>query len=84
MKMTKAFIANIRDDIMCGLSSDILDKYDANEKPEIILENKKAIIEYTNEMIELWEAICADSDQPFYYLSKIKSYKSFLEKNKSN
>ena len=48
--MTKAFIANIRDDIMCGLSSDILDKYDANEKPEIILEN----IQFLN-ILDSWD-----------------------------
>tara|TARA_R100001163_G_C5002440_1_gene151088 strand:- start:400 stop:720 length:321 start_codon:yes stop_codon:yes gene_type:complete len=81
MKMTKAFIRNISDDIITGLGDTILEKYNAHNKPSVLIENKKGIVEYTQEMVELWTAICADCDQPFYYLSKIKSYKLFIEKN---
>ena len=47
VKITKAFKRNITNDFICGLSSDIINKYDLGDDPDTLLNNKLALIEYT-------------------------------------
>ena len=76
MKMTEAFIRNITDDFACGLSDDTHDFEDIND----LLDDKDELIAYTKRMIRLNTTIMADSHNAFLYCSKIKCYKSFVEK----
>ena len=77
MKMTKAFIRNITDDFACGLSEDTHDFEDIND----LLADKNELIAYTKRMIRLNTTMMADSPNPFFYCSRVKCYKSFIEKN---
>ncbi len=81
MKITKAFKRNITDDFICGLSSDIIKKYDLGEKPDNLLNNQLALIEYTKEMLFIWENVLLDTYEPILYYPKIKCYKAFLKNN---
>jgi hypothetical protein len=76
MKMTEAFITNITDDFACGLSDDTHNFKDIND----LLADKDELIAYTKRMIQLNTTIMADSHNPFLYCSKIKCYKSFIQK----
>lgn len=82
--ITKAFKRNISDDFQCGLASDIIKKYDLEEEPINLLNNKMALIEYTKEVLKLWEGVLLDTDEPIFYYSKIKCYKHFLKTNGDN
>jgi len=81
MKITKAFKRNITDDFVCGLSSDIIKKYDLGEEPDNLLNNQLALIEYTKEMLFMYKGILLDTDEPIFYYPKIKCYKAFLKNN---
>ncbi len=81
MKITKAFKRNITNDFICGLSSDIINKYDLGDDPDTLLNNKLALIEYTKDMLLMWEGISVDTYEPLLHYPKIKCYKAFLKNN---
>ena len=82
MKMTKAFIENISDDFICGLSLDMISDYKINDTDDL-LKNEDALIKYTNTMIDFYKAIQeCETDYPLMYYPRIRCYKSFLNKNK--
>ena len=78
---TKAFKRNITDDFICGLSSDIIFKYNLGEEPDNLLNNQLALIEYTKEMLQMWESMLLDTYEPILHYPKIKCYKAFLKNN---
>ena len=81
MKMTEAFKRNITDDFICGLSSDIIFKYNLGEESDNLFNNQLALIEYTKEMLQMWEGILLDAIYPIEHFPKIKCYKAFLKNN---
>ena len=76
MQMTEAFIRNITDDFVCGLSEDTHNFEDIND----LLADKDELIAYTKRMIRTYTCIMLDSYDAFFYCSKIKCYKSFISK----
>ena len=76
MKMTKAFIENIYDDFICGLSADT----HSFDDPDDLLDNKDELIKYTKQMLYLHKGIMMDSPDPISVYPKIRCYESFLKK----
>jgi len=82
MKMTSAFIRNITDDYLAGLSCDII-KHFALDDLDALFNNTDALITYTREILSMYEGILIDSVDPIMHYPKIKCYTAFLKNNQS-